>query len=66
MLKSKGLAVVAVLLAGTASACAHEGHQHHHAEASDKKVAYGCPMCPGVRQEKPGNCPKCGMKLEPV
>ncbi len=26
---------------------------------------YVCPMCPGVRQKGPGNCPKCGMALEP-
>ncbi len=26
---------------------------------------YICPMCPGVEQEGPGSCPKCGMALEP-
>ncbi len=26
--------------------------------------AYICPMCPEVRQLKPGPCPKCGMALE--
>ncbi len=26
---------------------------------------YTCPMHPEVRQEKPGNCPLCGMALEP-
>ncbi len=26
---------------------------------------YVCPMCPGVRQNHPGDCPKCGMPLEP-
>jgi Cu+-exporting ATPase len=26
---------------------------------------YVCPMCPEVRQEGPGPCPKCGMALEP-
>ena len=30
-----------------------------------EKVIYICPMCPGVRQEGPGTCPKCGMALEP-
>ena len=25
---------------------------------------YGCPMCPGVAADKPGDCPKCGMALE--
>jgi Cu+-exporting ATPase len=29
-------------------------------------TAYTCPMHPEVRQDHPGNCPKCGMALEPV
>ena len=29
-------------------------------------VIYTCPMHPKIRQEKPGNCPICGMTLEPV
>jgi len=27
--------------------------------------AYVCPMCPEVRETKPGACPSCGMALEP-
>ncbi|MGA2023034.1 MAG: heavy metal-binding domain-containing protein, partial [Candidatus Sulfotelmatobacter sp.] len=27
--------------------------------------AYVCPMCPEVRENKPGACPSCGMALEP-
>jgi len=27
---------------------------------------YTCPMHPEIRQAHPGNCPKCGMTLEPV
>src|SRR3989442_6617822 len=27
--------------------------------------AYVCPMCPEVREAKPGTCPSCGMVLEP-
>ncbi len=27
--------------------------------------AYVCPMCPEVREIKPGACPSCGMALEP-
>lgn len=26
---------------------------------------YTCPMHPEIRQDHPGNCPKCGMTLEP-
>jgi ssDNA-binding Zn-finger/Zn-ribbon topoisomerase 1 len=32
---------------------------------ADKKIIYTCPMHPEVRTDKPGNCPKCGMKLIP-
>jgi Cu+-exporting ATPase len=28
-------------------------------------LAYTCPMHPEVRQDAPGDCPKCGMALEP-
>jgi Cu+-exporting ATPase len=31
-----------------------------------KGVIYTCPMHPEIRQEGPGNCPICGMALEPV
>ena len=30
------------------------------------QAVYTCPMHPEVRQPAPGNCPKCGMRLEPV
>src|SRR5438874_2326551 len=32
---------------------------------ADHKPAYVCPMCPEVRESKPGACPSCGMALEP-
>ncbi|MDD4019729.1 MAG: HAD-IC family P-type ATPase, partial [Kiritimatiellae bacterium] len=35
------------------------------AHAATGPVVYTCPMHPEVRQEKPGDCPKCGMALEP-
>jgi P-type Cu+ transporter len=51
--------------------CGHSGHSEHHdhhphsahpGPAPNK--AYSCPMCPGVESDKPGDCPKCGMRLE--
>jgi multidrug efflux pump subunit AcrA (membrane-fusion protein) len=30
-----------------------------------EKVVYTCPMDPDVISDKPGDCPKCGMRLEP-
>lgn len=58
----------------------HAAHEHHdhsrsaHVPAAAKPVAkgdqgqveYTCPMHPQVRQMGPGNCPICGMALEPV
>ena len=28
-------------------------------------MIYTCPMHPEVQQDHPGDCPKCGMTLEP-
>ncbi len=36
------------------------------AEVAPPGTVYTCPMHPEVRQDHPGNCPKCGMTLEPV
>lgn len=32
---------------------------------ADKETIYTCPMHPEIRQKGPGNCPICGMALEP-
>jgi Cu+-exporting ATPase len=50
---------------------AHIHHDHgHDAPASTsphaKAGAYTCPMHPEVQQDHPGDCPICGMPLEPV
>ncbi|BAF71747.1 heavy metal translocating P-type ATPase [Sulfurovum sp. NBC37-1] len=48
----------------------HEHHQHDHGTMGNKEndphAVYTCPMHPKIRQEGPGNCPICGMALEPV
>ncbi len=51
------------------SSCCHCGHGES-AGGKDPVVPsadalYFCPMCPGVEQDHPGICPKCGMALEP-
>ena len=45
---------------------------HEHGDAPKKTAKEGpatgmyvCPMCPEVRQDHPGDCPVCGMPLEP-
>lgn len=37
-----------------------------HAPPQSEARTYTCPMHPEVRQPAPGECPKCGMMLEPV
>jgi P-type Cu+ transporter len=45
-------------------------HKHDHKSESVKHTGvvdyYTCPMHPEVQQDHPGDCPKCGMALEPV
>ena len=43
-------------------------HRQGAASTSDgaEGVIYTCPMHPQIRQIGPGNCPICGMALEPV
>ncbi|MGK9797824.1 heavy metal-binding domain-containing protein, partial [Salmonella enterica subsp. enterica] len=36
------------------------------AESGPPGTIYTCPMHPEIRQDHPGNCPKCGMALEPL
>ena len=61
---------------------AHGHSQHHKATAVASPAAlpaqpsadvaalagatFTCPMHPEIRQDRPGNCPKCGMTLEPL
>ena len=49
---------------------AHEHHAHAPPEpaatpAEGEKIIYTCPMHPEIEQDHPGNCPICGMALEP-
>lgn len=51
------------------NSCCHENNQDHQSKAPHKAMAqtsfYTCPMHPEIVQDHPGNCPKCGMALEP-
>ncbi|WP_310567514.1 copper-translocating P-type ATPase [Hydrogenophaga sp.] len=49
---------------GTRDAASSEAPATLTPLASD--TVYTCPMHPEVRQDHPGNCPKCGMTLEPL
>ena len=62
--------------AGCKGKFAANPQQYVHAPSADTVVGtvvpaaigtvYTCPMHPEVRQDHPGNCPKCGMTLEPI
>jgi len=39
-----------------------ENHNHHTMQEKEEAV-YTCPMHPEVQQDKPGSCPKCGMRF---
>ncbi|MDH5671074.1 MAG: heavy metal translocating P-type ATPase [Myxococcales bacterium] len=42
-----------------------EGSNRDHARAAPAGAIFTCPMHPEVEQIGPGDCPKCGMALEP-
>ncbi|WP_205960586.1 copper-transporting P-type ATPase [Ramlibacter rhizophilus] len=59
----------------------HHAHEAHHSQAGPHAhgaaaappevepapgTVYSCPMHPEIRQDHPGNCPICGMALEPL
>ncbi|MEO6012263.1 MAG: heavy metal translocating P-type ATPase [Devosia sp.] len=53
------------------AAMAHDHSHHDHAvppaaAAAPQGALYTCPMHPEIVQEGPGDCPICGMALEPV
>jgi len=45
---------------------AHEATSMAPPAPPNAGVIYTCPMHPQIRQVGPGNCPICGMTLEPV
>ncbi len=40
--------------------------QPQRPDTAQREVIYTCPMHPQIRRPEPGNCPICGMTLEPV
>ncbi len=59
------LATAALVVAGCTSSTRNEAAPNNNstAQKGEKVVQYTCPMHTDVVQDKPGNCPKCGMKL---
>jgi Cu+-exporting ATPase len=50
----------------TTHSCCSSHAGKDKADAGSANAIYTCPMHPEVRQVGPGDCPKCGMALEPV
>lgn len=50
---------------GTSHISDHDEHSSFEKRITPPLSAkYYCPMCEGVESDKPGDCPKCGMRLE--
>ena len=55
--------IIILLLLSCASVLAFPNYAPIHMFAEKQQETYTCPMHPEVTSTKPGNCPKCGMKL---
>jgi Cu+-exporting ATPase len=72
--KPEGLVMLGSTKAGSKAPPSREhedgrGHEYdaEHSSSAPPAIApaYVCPMCPEVRENKPGACPSCSMALEP-
>jgi len=61
----KKITIIIFLLAFYSLAQAQDmkGMEMNKKETKQQPVTYTCPMHPEIHSSKPGNCPKCGMKL---
>ncbi len=69
-LATAAFVAVLALAATSLTGCTRSAQDDKTPQAGDaptqesvKTVQYTCSMHPEVVQDKPGNCPKCGMKL---
>jgi Cu+-exporting ATPase len=55
-----------IATAAKPSSCCGHDHTPKPEPANAKNISYTCPMHPEVKQIGPGDCPLCGMALEPA
>jgi RND family efflux transporter MFP subunit len=65
MRKGQFLAAVAIAAAAFGAGAWWTGRTGN-ASTAPQATAYACPMHPQYRSDHPGDCPSCGMRLEPV
>ena len=62
--------LVLAQMTGRSGGCCSVHNRHTYTKegstAMSAKTIYTCPMHPEIKQDHPGDCPKCGMHLEPV
>src|ERR1700690_2067996 len=62
-----GMLLVTAMGAGAfMTGCSRPPEESGATAVSSEKTLYTCGMHPWIIQDHPGNCPICGMKLEPV
>jgi multidrug efflux pump subunit AcrA (membrane-fusion protein)/YHS domain-containing protein len=66
--KRAGYISLGLLLLGASFMAGARWARRHAGPASQQEtvLAYACPMHPQYRSDRPGDCPSCGMRLEPV
>ena len=65
-MRKQFVVIIASILALSASHTANAEHSHHGRQTGQEAMQlqkYTCPMHPEVVTDRPGACPKCGMRL---
>ena len=58
----KAYTIIAMLMLMLLTGCHPSAKKEMNAKAADEEI-YTCPMHPQIKENKPGNCPICGMAL---
>src|SRR5512133_788169 len=66
MRRTRTLSLAILLAAASFTVGAWWAHWRADTAQRQAVAAYACPMHPQYRSDHPGDCPSCGMRLEPV